>query len=85
MDVDDSASETPSKRKAALVAPAEKPAGEAKGTEGVPQEKQQRMPEGQIGTLLITKKGKVKMRLGNGFLFDVSLLFKGRHGVSKNH
>jgi hypothetical protein len=30
-------------------------------------------PEGQIGTLLITKSGKVKMRLGDDILLDVSL------------
>lgn len=31
-------------------------------------------PEGQIGTLLIKKSGKVKMRLGNDILLDVSTL-----------
>jgi len=32
-----------------------------------------RRPEGQIGELVTTKKGRVKMRLGNGILYDVRL------------
>lgn len=31
------------------------------------------LPEGQIGTLLVMKSGKVKMRLGKDILLDVSL------------
>ncbi|CDZ96869.1 DNA-directed RNA polymerase III subunit [Phaffia rhodozyma] len=47
-----------------------KPSREAEVKEE--KEEKERMPEGQVGTLLITKKGKVKMRLGDGFLYDIN-------------
>lgn len=82
MDVDDAAPGPPAAKKGVSFAAEVKTEKDLKPSVSAPKAKAEiRRPEGQIGELITTKKGKVKMRLGNGILYDVSTRLRRRPSI----
>ena len=82
MDIDGAASSSSSKKNVSFASDtkpgssssAKEPSVKKEDTKaGILTKKPPPPPEGQIGTLLVMKSGKVKMRLGKDIILDVSL------------